>query len=131
MCIRDRRTLCADIGRALGVPAHMSFLLRTASGPFSIEQARSVAELEAMRAAGTLRGAVISCEQALGFLPALDIGAHRCASAKNGLPTAVRAPDGAVRLYAGGTFLGVGRVSAGSARLAAHLYETERDDQHG
>lgn len=84
-----------------------------------------------MRAAGTLRGAVISCEQALGFLPALDIGAHRCASAKNGLPTAVRAPDGAVRLYAGGTFLGVGRVSAGSARLAAHLYETERDDQHG
>ena len=117
------RTLCADIGAQLGVPAHMSFLLRTTSGPFSVEQSYSVPELEAMRAAGTLAKAVVPCEEALAFLPRLDLGAHRRASAMNGLPTAVDAPDGAVRLYAGGVFLGAGRVEARSARLAVHLYE--------
>lgn len=36
------RTLCEDIGKALGYPAHMSGLLRTASGRFSLEQARDL-----------------------------------------------------------------------------------------
>lgn len=117
------RTLCADIGRAVGVPAHMAFLLRTASGSFDVQQSWTVAELEAMREAGTLEQAVLTCEAALGFLPPLELGAHRRTPARNGLPTGTGAPDGAVRLYAGGLFLGVGRVCQGEARLAVHLYQ--------
>lgn len=117
------RTLCADIGRAVGVPAHMAFLLRTASGSFDVQQSWTVAELEAMREAGTLERAVLTCEAALGFLPPLELGAHRRTPAMNGLPTSTGAPDGAVRLYAGGMFLGVGRVWQGEARLAVHLYQ--------
>jgi tRNA pseudouridine55 synthase len=33
------RTLCEEIGRRLGVPAHMDALVRTAAGPFNLEQA--------------------------------------------------------------------------------------------
>ncbi len=33
------RTLCEDIGKSLGYPAHMSGLVRTASGRFTLEQA--------------------------------------------------------------------------------------------
>ena len=33
------RTLCEEIGRRLGVPAHMEALVRTAAGPFKLEQA--------------------------------------------------------------------------------------------
>ena len=33
-----------------------------------------------------------------------------------------RRPDGPVRLYCGGVFLGVGRVEKNKARLAVHLY---------
>ena len=117
------RTLCADIGRAVGVPAHMAFLLRTNSGPFCIQQSWTVAELEAMREAGTLERAVLTCEETLGFLPPLELGAHRRTPSMNGLPTGTSAPDGAVRLYAGGMFLGVGRVLQGEARLAVHLYQ--------
>ncbi len=40
------RMLCEDIGRRLGVCAHMAFLLRTACGPFYAEDAFSIAELE-------------------------------------------------------------------------------------
>lgn len=32
------RTLCEEIGRLLGVPAHMDALVRTAAGPFTLEQ---------------------------------------------------------------------------------------------
>ncbi len=40
------RTLCHDLGQALGVPAHMSSLRRTKSGMFSISEAHSLTDLE-------------------------------------------------------------------------------------
>ena len=123
------RTLCADIGRALGVPAHMAFLLRTATGRFSVAESYTVAELEALRDAGSLIEAVIPCEKALSLLPALDLGAQRRTPTMNGLPTTTRAPEGSVRLYAGGMFLGVGTVSAGAVRLAVHLYDNHENEQ--
>ena len=42
------RTLCHDIGRALGTHAHLSFLVRTAVGPFSSESGYTLEEIEAM-----------------------------------------------------------------------------------
>jgi len=36
------RTLCEDIGRSLGYPAHMSALVRSRSGRFLLEQARAL-----------------------------------------------------------------------------------------
>lgn len=116
------RTLCADIGQAMGVPAHMAFLLRTAAGPFEIERSVSVSELESLQTDGLLAQAVISCEDALSFLPRLELAAHRRTPAVNGLPTATAAPEGAVRLYAADEFLGVGMVRERAVQLAVHLY---------
>jgi len=39
------RTLCEQIGARIGVPAHMGALLRTAAGPFSIDDAMLPSEL--------------------------------------------------------------------------------------
>ncbi|HOM82434.1 MAG TPA: tRNA pseudouridine(55) synthase TruB [Armatimonadota bacterium] len=39
------RALCADLGEALGIPAHMCALTRTRVGPFRIEDAVSLEEL--------------------------------------------------------------------------------------
>lgn len=115
------RTLCSDIGAALRVPAHMAFLLRTASGAFTLEHAYSIAQLEAMKTEGRLADALISCEAALSHLPRLDLKADRLLPAKNGLPTRTAAADGVYRIYCGG-FLGVGAVQNGSALLKVHLY---------
>lgn len=118
------RTLCEDIGAALGVPAHMAFLLRTASGAFRLEQTFTVAELAERKAQGTLAQALISCEEAAAFLPRLDLRADRRKPAMNGLGTRTNAPDGTYRIYCGG-FLGVGVVRAGEALLKVHLYGEE------
>lgn len=40
------RSLCRDIGLALGVPACMGFLLRQASGPFALQESVTLSELE-------------------------------------------------------------------------------------
>jgi len=40
------RTLCEDIGEYLQVPSHMSFLIRTRVGPWSLQDALTLEELE-------------------------------------------------------------------------------------
>lgn len=117
------RTLCADIGAALSMPAHMAFLLRTASGAFSIEHSYTVSELETKKADGTLSDAFVSCEEAVAFLPRLDLKEHRDTATRNGLPTRVNSEiEGTVRMYCKGIFLGIGTVHSGEAKLIVHLY---------
>lgn len=118
------RTLCADIGKALGVPAHMAFLLRTASGSFTLDDAVSIAELTEMKTEKRLAEALTSCEDAIAFLPRLDLRGDRRKPAMNGLPTRTNAADGTYRIYCGG-FLGVGTVRNGDALLKVHLYGEE------
>ncbi|MBR2645089.1 MAG: tRNA pseudouridine(55) synthase TruB [Clostridia bacterium] len=115
------RTLCSDIGKALGVPAHMAFLLRTASGAFTIDRTFTIAELETMKAEGRLSKSLICCEEAVSHLLRLDLKADRRKPAMNGLPTRTNAADGIYRMYCGG-FLGVGTVQNGDAVLKVHLY---------
>ncbi len=46
------RTLAADLGAALGVPAHLAALRRTAAGPFTLSEATTLGELERLAKEG-------------------------------------------------------------------------------
>ena len=118
------RSLCASIGAAMGLPACMSFLLRTAAGPFTLADAFTVQELQQMQADGSLTSAVTPIEQAVSFLPAVTLPEDRLVPTKNALDTFVQGlPDGLVRLYCEGAgFLGVGCAAGQSVRLKIHLY---------
>jgi tRNA pseudouridine55 synthase len=67
------RTLCADIGQALGVGAHLSALERRRVGPLSIEQAVTVGQVAVQVAIGTLQGQFVTVNQALDRLPVLVV----------------------------------------------------------
>ncbi len=56
------RTLCEDLGTAIGSPAHMGALLRDASGPFVLYESHTLAEIEADPA-----GVLISPERIIPF----------------------------------------------------------------
>lgn len=56
------RTLCHDLGAAIGIPAHMGALVREASGPFVLYEARTLEEI-----AGDPRRALVAPEHVIPF----------------------------------------------------------------
>lgn len=117
------RSLCESIAERLGTVAFVSFLLRTRSGPFAIEHAKSISELAAARGEGKLLETLVSCEEATVFLPELRLAEDRVIPTKNGLETRVKGErEGFVRAYGAGQFLGIGEVKDENFRLAIHLY---------
>lgn len=67
------RALARDLGAALGVGGHASFMLRRRVGPFTLEESLTLEELGALQASGTLEQAAVSMDQALRDLPAVDL----------------------------------------------------------
>ncbi len=78
------RTLCQDIGTAVGCPAHMRFLLRTLSGVFTLESAMTLEQLQNAKENGTLRDMLLPVEAALGHLPVCDLPAGLEKPLRNG-----------------------------------------------
>lgn len=107
------RTLAADLGRALGVPAHLAALRRIEAGPFAVAAAIPLAEAEALAAAGgpqALRARLVPPAEALGFLPAARLDEAGVRDLGHGKAVALVAPEGMVRaLDPGGRLVAVCR----------------------
>ncbi len=117
------RSLCESIANRLDTVAYVPFLLRSRSGPFTLMQAKTIAELCDAAAEDALSSVVTSCEDAMFFLPELRLEKERAVPTKNGLDTHVRGvSDGIVRAYAGNEFLGIGSIQQEKFRLTIHLY---------
>ena len=67
------RTLCDDLGKKCGCPAHMRSLLRTQSGAFSLDTAMTLEEARELAAAGRLTERLLPPDYPLMHLPAADI----------------------------------------------------------
>jgi len=80
------RTLAVDLGRALGLPAHLGGLRRTVAGPFGLDRARPLAELErlGLERPEELRSLVIPPAEALAFLPAVAVDLAQALALRQG-----------------------------------------------
>jgi len=67
------RTLCADIGRKLGVFGHADLLRRIRSGPFSIDQAIPLDQFIQLCMMGGWEARVFSMDQVIAMLPSIDL----------------------------------------------------------
>ncbi|HEX6990069.1 MAG TPA: tRNA pseudouridine(55) synthase TruB [Bacillota bacterium] len=117
------RSLVADLGRTLAVPAVTSFLLRTRVGPYGLEGALTLAELAAEAAAG--RPPLMPLTAALGFLPAVTVDPAGARAVVHGrmLPAAGLVPPGIAGPFRllddRGRLLAVARSAAGRIRYEA------------
>ena len=101
------RSLCQDIGAALGVPATMAFLLRRRVGDFTAENALTLEELAAAGA-----NALLPADKYLSSMQRFDLNPKREKAFCNGLSSTVKnftAQTESLRVYADGHFIGVGR----------------------
>ncbi len=127
------RTLCHDIGQALGCGAHMATLERTAAGIFSIENALTKEQIDELSQAGKLEEALLPLDAPIQHLPAVHVGENARHAVLNGNPLKPRwlaepAPKGeeAVRVYLCGQFAGIGQVEEdGSVRFRAMMLEAQ------
>ncbi|OGP81302.1 MAG: tRNA pseudouridine(55) synthase TruB [Deltaproteobacteria bacterium RBG_16_54_11] len=67
------RTMAHDIGRELGCGAHLTALRRTRSGPFSLDDALTLDDIEGLLKTGKLKKRMIPLAQAMAFLPAVEV----------------------------------------------------------
>jgi tRNA pseudouridine55 synthase len=80
------RTLCADIGDALGVGGHMLSLERTRVGPLTIAQALTVDEVVTRHALGQLGDDLLSLDWVLGRLEVAVVDEQTADRVKHGAP---------------------------------------------
>lgn len=105
------RTLCHDMGQALGCGGCMSALRRTEAGTFSVEDAYSLEEIQQLADAGS-REFLRPVDSLFAALPAVTIPEKEVRRAKNGNLLRMSAPETPCRVYGpDGEFLLLGRGS--------------------
>jgi len=109
------RTLAEDIGEALGCGAHLTALRRTASGPLSLVNAISLADLESLDEPDR-EALLLPVDALLADWPRLTLDADEAGRFLTGLRRRVSLPDlAAVKVYGPETaaFLGSAHICAG------------------
>ncbi len=118
------RSLCSDIGDALGVGAHMTDLIRTRVGNFRIEDSAKIQELPQKPSA------LHSIDTVLDRLPELSVTGEDLKKARNGnplplflLPDFRHASGAMMRLKDnGGKIFGIGKVMKDSIKIERLLF---------
>ncbi len=112
------RSICHDIGEILGCGGHMSFLLRTSSGRFNLENSITLEELEELNNNNTLENHLYDIDYVLNNLKEVKLNSSALKYYCNGGIIDSRRFNGInlckedelVRVYSNGDFLGVGKL---------------------
>jgi len=115
------RTLAEDLGRELGCGGALKSLRRTASGPFALDRALPLSQVEALAVAGPsgraeLGARIVPMAAALPDLPVVQVAEADVARVVHGVPLvlAPSSPVGRVRVLGpDGSLLAVGDVHEG------------------
>ena len=120
------RTLCHDIGRALGTQAHMGLLLRVQTGMFTLDDAHTIEEIEACENLETL---LVAMDRPIAHVPRVDVAPWAERFVRNGNALTRKElhgeipDDRPVRLYLNDRFAGIGRMHGEQMKFDAMLLE--------
>jgi tRNA pseudouridine55 synthase len=79
------RTLAEDLGRQIGIPAHLAALRRTRAGRFTIESAITLERLADLAQADAIAREMVSLDATIAHLPAVVLNDADVRRATNGL----------------------------------------------
>lgn len=115
------RSICYDVGKVLGCGGHMSFLLRTSSGRFNLENSITLEELEQLKENGCLEEHLYDIDYVLNNLQRAELNPSAKKYYINGGAIDSRRfaikkskdnnnDDNLVRVYCEDIFVGVGKI---------------------
>ena len=118
------RTLCHDIGTALGCGGCMSSLRRTKSGVFSVDNAYTIAEIQEAADRGEEEKLLLPIDTLFAGYTKLSVDADSDKKLKNGCIINTSSPDGRFRVYSeDGEFLLLGDVKDGVMKTVKNFFE--------
>jgi tRNA pseudouridine55 synthase len=111
------RTLCVDIGKALGYPAVMTDLVRSRAGSISLDRCMTLEQIEDLHRTGKLTDMIIPADRIATHLPECTVSEKDAIHAMQGktipFPQCPISPEAGdlIRMYdPQGTFVGLFRV---------------------
>lgn len=121
------RTLCHDIGAALGVGGCLLSLRRTRAGRFSLADCVTLEEIQQAREQGNHMALLRPVDSLFACYPALYLGEKETLRCKNGAENAIPGmPDGDYRVYGpGNEFLMLGKSQNGVLRTVKSFFEVK------
>lgn len=118
------RTLCHDIGQALGCGAVMGSLRRTRAGSYTQEMAVTLSEFEGRLSSGDAGGLILPLDSMFSGHPALTLSGSGEQKIRNGSAQKTDADDGTYRVYGpGGDFLALSRVERRTLTTIKSFFE--------
>ena len=112
------RSLARDIARALGTVGHVAMLRRTRAGPFSIDNAISLDNLNELGKGAALEHILLPLEAGLDGIPALTLSPEQASAVRQGqVLTGLPHNDGLYWARAGHVPLALIELSGGDARV--------------
>ena len=118
------RTLCNDIGEALGCGGCMSGLRRTGAGGFTVDRAVMIGEVQRMADEGRAEELLIPTDSLFSSLPALTANVAQEKKIRCGSAIKTAAADGKYRVYSvQGEFLMLGEAQNGMIKTIKSFFE--------
>ena len=120
------RTLCQDIGDALGCGGCMAALRRLEAGCFTVEEAHTLEEIAEAASEGRAETLLFPTDTLFRNVPAETVGSAAEKRVRNGNTFRTSKPDGTLRLYSEtGEFLALARAENGECRTIKSFFEVQ------
>lgn len=118
------RTLCHDIGLALGCGGCMSALRRTEAGAFRVDDAITISEAQRLRDAGEIEQRLLPVDMLFSREKTCTASAQEEKRIRCGTEYRTELPDGLYRVYGeSGAFLMLGRAENGTMKTIKNFFE--------
>ena len=118
------RTLCHDIGLALGCGGCMSALRRTQAGAFRVDDAITIGEAQRLRDAGEIEQRILPVDTLFSREISCTASAQEEKRIRCGNEYRTALPDGLYRVYGeSGAFLMLGRAEGGAMKTIKNFFE--------
>ncbi len=118
------RTLCHDIGQALGCGGTMSALRRTRAGRFTLQNAVTLDDVEQAAENGQAEALLSPVDSLFSDHPAVRLDEKQTARCRNGTAFPTTLNDGLYRVYDGyGGFLMLGRAEDGVMHTVKSFFD--------